>query len=333
MARTYPVPSPFSPAAGYPWGTRTTATGTPLAGTRQQTIMTLKGTPSAVTTEDQTVTCAGAFAAGGVANLTLDGTPYDYTVLLADTPTDVAAGLVALAVANPNYTVTNVGPVIDILSLTAGAWAGTITCGYTPAGIEDGALIQAVVTAGADANTYAVNDGVTDFSYTVLAGNTLADCATGLAALIDADLAYVASAHGVEIWVDGAGTTAFTFTDTSVNNQTPGGAVLFQTITPAVVGPLDLGSPGVLRLTNVSAVALWCRRPAGTSFVVLPWYYNANLQLWHAMTPTIVNVALEVVLLDVSAVDAMYVELKTFVGGAAALVYVDGNRLTPGFQG
>lgn len=333
MARTYPVPSPYSPAAGYPWYTRATATGTPLAGTRQQTVLTLGGTPKAITTEDQTVTATGTFAAGGVANLTLDGTPYDYTVLLGDTPTDVAAGLVALAAADPNYTVTNVGPVIDVLSKTSGAWVGTITSGYTPSGLEDGALVQAVVTIGADANTFAVNDGVTDFSYTVLAGNTLANCATGLAALIDASPSYVASAHGLEIWVtDGVG-TGFVLTDTSVNNQTPGGTVGIQTITPAVAGPLDLSSPGVLRLTNISAVALWCERPAGTSYVMVPWYYNANIKVWHAQPSTTVTTATELVLLDVSAIDAMFVELKTFVGGATASVYVDGNRLTPGFSG
>lgn len=333
MARTYPVPSPYSPLPGYPWGTRTTPTGTPLGGTRQQTILTLGGTPLAIATEDQAVTCTGTFALGGVANLTLDGTPYDYTVLLADTPTDVAAGLVALTALDPNYTVTNAGPVIDVLSLTSGAWSGTITCGYTPAAAEDGALVQAVVTFGADANTYAVNDGTTDFSYTVLGGDSLSDCASNLSALIDGDPAYVASSHGAEIWVtDGVG-TGFTFTDTSVNNQTPGGAVLFQTITPAVAGPLDLSSPGVLRLTNISAVALWCGRPAGTSYVVVPWAYNANIKVWHPLPSTTVTTATELILLDVSAIDAMYVELKTFVGGAEATVYVDGNRLTPGFAG
>jgi len=229
--------------------------------------------------------------------------------------------------------VTNAGPVIDVLSLTPGAWVGTITCGYTPAAAEDGSLDLAVVTAGADANTFAVNDGTTDFSYTVLFGDSLSDCASNLSGLIDADPAYVASSHGNEIWVtDGVG-TGFTFTDTSVNNQTPGGAVGIQTITPAVAGPLDLSSPGVLRLTNISAVALWCQRPAGTSFVVVPWIYNANIKLWHALASTTVAAALEVILLDVSAVDAMYVEFKTFVGGAEASVYVDGNRLTPGFQG
>lgn len=333
MARTYPVPSPFSPVAGYPWGTRTSNTGTPLVGTRQQTVLTLTGTPQDIKTEDQTVTCTGTFAAGGVATLTLDGTPYVYNVVGGDTPTDVAFELKTLAAADPNYTVTNAGPVIDILSNTPGAWAGTITCSYVPVGAEDGALVQAVVTTGADANTYAATDGTLSWSYTVAAGNTLANCATGLAALIDAEPNYVATAHGTEIWVtDGVG-ISFTMTDASINNQLPGGAVLAQVVTPAVAGPLKLGDPGVLRLTNVSAVALWCQRPAGTSYQVVPWVFNSNINLWHALPGTSVAAALEVILLDVSAIDAMYVELNSFVGGAEADVYVDGNRLTPGFQG
>lgn len=332
MARTYPVLSPFAPAPGYPWTTRTRPTGTPLTGTRQQDVLTLTGTPQPGRTEDQTVTAVGTFSAGGVATLTLDGTPYAYTVLLGDTPTDVAAGLAALAVADPNYTVTSAGPVVDVLSQTSGPWTGTITCGYTPAGSEDGTLEQAVVTIGADANRYAVTDGTNTYTYTVQIGDTLADCAIGLAAAIDAAVAYVASAHGTQVWADRANGAAFTFTDASTNNITPGGAVVVQVVTPATSGPLTLADPGVMRLTNISAAAVWCQLLAGTSFVVVPWIYNANIQVWHALAGTTVSAATEVILLDVGAVDAMFVEIKSFVGGAQASVYVDGNRLTPGFS-
>lgn len=332
MARTYPVLSPFAPAPGYPWTTRTRATGTPLTGTRQQDVLTLTGTPQPVRTEDQTVTAVGTFAAGGVATLTLDGTPYAYTVAGGDTPTDVAFELKTLAAADPNYTVTNAGPVIDVLSQTPGVWTGTITCSYTPVGSEDGALQQAVVTTGADANRYAVTDGTNTYTYTVQIGDTLADCAIGLAAAIDAAVAYVASAHGTQVWADRANGAAFTFTDACANYTTPGGAVVVQVVTPATSGPLTLADPGVMRLTNISAVAVWSQLLAGTSFVVVPWIYNANIQVWHALAGTTVSAATEVILLDVGAVDAMFVELKSFVGAAEASVYVDGNRLTPGFS-
>jgi hypothetical protein len=183
-------------------------------------------------------------------------------------------------------------------------------------------------------NTYAVNDGTNTFSYTVLAGNTLSDCATGLAAVIDASPSYVASAHGTEVWVtDGAG-TSFVLTDASANPTIPGGSISITNVNPAVAaGNMDFSSPGVLRLTNVGQMALWCQLLSGTSYQVTLWAYSPALGLFHSLSTTTVSAATEVILLDVAALDGVFVELKTFVGNAVALVYADGNRLTPGFQG
>ena len=330
MARTYPIQSVDQFKAGQPWGPRSADTGTPLTGTIQNTILTLLGTPQPVRTEAQDVTCSGTFAELGSANLTLDGTPYDYIVGAIDTPTDVAAGL-ALAVADPNYTVTSAGPVISVVAKTAGAWAGSITCGYTPAGVEDGSLTAAVVTVGADANTYAVSDGASTYSYTVLAGNTLADCAAGLGAVIAGT--YGAIVHGTTVLVSAAAGVSFALTDASSNNIAPGGSIAVQTVTPAIAGPLTVGSPGVISTTNVDSLTLWNELLAGSNYDVQLWALDPYVNDWLAF-PKATITANAFTVYDVRSIPYVFVSLLNFDDASVvALNTVMGDRLTPGFQG
>lgn len=330
MARTYPMQSVDQFKAGQPWGPRSADTGTPLTGTIQNTILTLLGTPQAVRAEAQDVTCSGTFAELGSANLTLDGTPYDYIVGAIDTPTDVAAGVALLAVADPNYTVTSVGPVISVVSKTAGAWAGSITCGYTPVGAEDGSLTAAVVTVGADANTYAVSDGASTYSYTVLAGNTLADCAVGLGGKIAGT--YGAIVHGTTVLVSGAAGVSFALTDASSNNIAPGGSIAVQTVTPAIAGPLTVGSPGVISTTNVDSLTLW-NELTGTNYDVQLWALDPYVNDWLAF-PKATITANAFTVYDVRSIPCVFVALSNFDSATdIATNTVMGNRLSPGFQG
>ena len=331
MARTYPMQSVDQFKAGQPWGPRSTDTGTPLTGTIQNTILTLLGTPQAVRAEAQDVTCSGTFAELGSANLTLDATPYDYMVVLGNAPTDVATGLALLAVADPNYTVTSAGPVISVVAKIAGAWAGSITCGYTPVGAEDGSLTAAVVTVGADANTYAVSDGASTSSYTVLAGNTLADCAAGLGAKIAGT--YGAIVHGTTVLVSAAAGVSFALTDASINNIAPGGSIAVQAVTPAIAGPLTVGSPGVISTTNVDSLTLWNELLAGFSYDVQLWALDLYVGAWLAF-PKVTITASAFTVYDVRSIPYVFVALLNFDDASVvALNTVMGDRLTPGFQG
>lgn len=325
--RTYPLRAPFN-ATGIPYGPRTSDTGNPTTGVGQFSTITLSGTPQPIHTEAYECTVTGTPEALDVARLSLDGTDYDYTVLALDTPTDVAAGIVALCVADPNYTVTNVGPVVTVESQTPGPWVGSVTTLYTPIAAGDGAFTTVNTSTGYAANTFAVDDGVFGpYSYTVLAGNTLADCATALAALINAD--YSSSAIGPVISVTGAPGVPFTFTDVSVNNSGPGGIATYALVS-LPEATVTINSPFVMSLSGVHDIALWCDLQAGTSCVVTPWFYDNLAGVWAAQAPVVVN-ADKVIQLAVPAINSLFVEQGTFVGGGVVEVTCVGNRIQPGY--
>jgi hypothetical protein len=116
------------------------------------------------------------------------------------------------------WTVTTVGADVNVLHATSGATADT-AAGSATGGTTFGPLVHTVT--GADPDTIAVDDGTTVFSYDVRPGDALADVAAQLAALIDADAAYIAtSALGVVTVEAAVAGTSFTFADASVDNQT-----------------------------------------------------------------------------------------------------------------
>ena len=335
MPRTYPVQSPFNRVAGQPWGPRASDTGNPVSGVVEAATLTLTGTLESAKTESQTVTCTGTFAAGGVANITLNGTSYDYTVLAGDAPTDVAAGLVAAAALDAHYNVaTNPGwDYVDISAKVVGPWSGTITSGYTPAGTEDGALVQVQNVAGAAANTFAVSDGTTNFSHAVTTlSHTLNAQAALMANVINADPSYAALAVGPVVYVTAATAAPFTFIDTSINHQTPGGAVVIALGNVTQAGPLQLGSPGVQNLSTYRAVTVWAQVLAGTSFDLTIWFFDVNVGLWVDSAPVTINAAVQIVQPNVAAIGAMFCEMSNFVGGAVGLLSIEGTDTRPGYN-
>lgn len=92
---------------------------------------------------------------------------------------------------------------------------------------------------------------------------------------------------------------------------------------------LQVGSPYVLSLSTSSHIAIWCQLISGTSCVVVPWFYDSGAGLWVAQSPVTVN-ADKVITLDTPAIPALYVEQKTFVGGAVVEVTCRGNGTQPG---
>lgn len=115
-------------------------------------------------------------------------------------------------------------------------WAGVAATRPTPGNVQlrmiststqDGPAIAQVGTIDVactvePGDTISVDDGATQFDYVVAVNDTLtSELATGLAAAIDLDAAYSASAIGAQITVIAAvAGTPFTFIDVSADNQT-----------------------------------------------------------------------------------------------------------------
>jgi hypothetical protein len=118
----------------------------------------------------------------------------------------------------------------------------------------DSTAVTVHTATGADGDTYAVDDGTNTFSYPVEPGDSLNDCATALAALINADAAYSAAAVNEVITVTAAVEgVAFAFTDVSTDNQTTDIGITVDDT--AVLG----NGPG----TGIRSVRLWYVSTAG----------------------------------------------------------------------
>ena len=77
-----------------------------------------------------TFTIGGAPAVGDTCRLTINGVNYDYVVALGDSFTNIAAGIVVAAAADPLYQVTSVGPLITCTKYSTGATTVVLTCQF-----------------------------------------------------------------------------------------------------------------------------------------------------------------------------------------------------------
>lgn len=200
-------------------------------------VITLTGTATqAFTTVDATVNnqavgaalaatpaTTQAAATADIARVTLNGTPYSCTIQSGDTTDTVATALAATLHALAAVNASAVGAVITVTAATPGT-AGAYTLVDSSVNNQAGgvALTCAVasVAVGANPDILEVTDGTTTYTRTV-ASAVLADEVAALAALINADAAYIASAIAGVITVSAAVPgVGFTFTDNSTDLQT-----------------------------------------------------------------------------------------------------------------
>jgi len=201
------------------------------------TVITLTGTDAqAFTTVDASVNnqavgaalaaspaTTQAAAAADVAQVTLNAVQYSRTIQGADTTDTVATALAATLNALPEVSAAAVGAVITVTAAVAGT-AGAYTLSDSSVNNQAGGVALSCAVAsidvGADPDILEVSDGTTTYSRTVLTA-VLADEVAALAALINADAAYVASAVAGTITVSAAVPgVGFTFVDASTDLQT-----------------------------------------------------------------------------------------------------------------
>lgn len=224
------------------------------AGTADNQAIALAITSSQVAT----VTVGGTFDVGDVFTVTIDGTPYAYTVLATDTNTDgIATALAALVDASGVVSATAIGSVITVTKETAGLF--TITSGATndAAGTNDQGIAVAVTSQTATATVGGVFEagdifnltlGGTLFSHVVVGGDVdNTGIATAITALVTADPLYATSTSTNEvITIRRAGEFTIVGTTTETNldpadTQTFVVAITAQTATATLSGTVDIG--------------------------------------------------------------------------------------------
>ena len=237
--------------------------------------------------------------------------------------------LIAAAAGDTLWTFTDGGAgVIHGAHQVAGVTADAVTSGYVP---NDGAgtFVTAVHQPGIAANTARVQDNLGHlYPYTVQGGDTNDDIATGLAAAINGNDGYSASALGHVVSVQNAVGVAFSFTDASVNVTTPG-TVITYALVAAGSTIVAAGSPFLLQASRVQFGGLWCDLLAGTGCTVVPWFWSGPANVFAAQAPIVIT-ANKFIPLDLSAVDGLFIEQKTFVGGGVVKVTATGAPLGPG---
>lgn len=97
--------------------------------------------------DERFYTIGGTLDVGDEITLDINGVPYVYTVIPADTPALVATGLAALAVADPLYTVTAFGPAINVKKTLRGAGA-LVTCSWTTDPGGDATCVESIMVVG-----------------------------------------------------------------------------------------------------------------------------------------------------------------------------------------
>ena len=350
--RTYPLRSAFN-ATGQPWGVRSTNTGTPLGtpgtpGVPEEDEVTLSGTPQAydpgtpgtpgVVDIWNIPIVPGVLLDGDVMEVTIAGganSPYTSTYHTGDTPDVLFAPITAAILADGQYTGTlDLGvPEFRVEAVAAGV-GHVVTGSTTSIGTQFGPAVNSQVGADAvppvaptPASTAAVTDGTNHYSVTYTVG-TLDDLATALAAAIDGNAGYTATAVGAVITVSGP--AGFVLTDESSNGVT---ATFNITVpgTPSTPGTADLqvGSPYVLSMSTATSIAIWSQVISGTGCTVVPWFFDSGAAVWVAQTPVVVT-ANTLTTLAVPAIPALYIEQKSFVGSGHVLVTCRGNDTHPG---
>jgi len=143
---------------------------------------------------------AGTVNAGDEFTINVGGSAYTYTASEGDTSNDVAAGLKTLidagAIANLTVTVTpGADPSSDDATINLAASGGNVTFDETALAAEttesvisDGDTVDVTLAGGtiSEGDTFTINVGDADYTYTAADGDTNNDVAAGLKALIDA---------------------------------------------------------------------------------------------------------------------------------------------------
>ena len=143
---------------------------------------------------------AGAIAAGDKFTVNVGGSDYEYTAVANDTINEVGAGLKALidtaTVANLTVTVTpGADPLANDATITFAASGGAVTFDESAlaattveSSIADGDTVDVGIAGGTIAvgDTFTVNVGGADYTYTAVADDTNNTVAAGLKTLIDA---------------------------------------------------------------------------------------------------------------------------------------------------
>lgn len=143
---------------------------------------------------------AGTVTTGDEFTINVGGSDYTYTALEGDTANDVAAGLKTLidagSIANLTVTVTpGADPASDDATINLAAAGGNVTFDETGLAsettqgvISDGDTIDVTLAGGTitAGDTFTINVGDVEYTYTAVDGDTNNDVAAGLKTLIDA---------------------------------------------------------------------------------------------------------------------------------------------------
>lgn len=143
---------------------------------------------------------AGTVTAGDEFTINVGGSAYTYTAADGDTSNDVAAGLKTLidagSITNLTVTVTpGADPASDDATINFAASGGTVAfdesalaANTTESVISDGDTVDVSLAGGtiAAGDTFTINVGDADYTYTAVDGDTNNDVAAGLKTLIDA---------------------------------------------------------------------------------------------------------------------------------------------------
>lgn len=142
----------------------------------------------------------GAVAAGDKFTINVGGADYTYEAVSGDTINEVAAGLKTLidagGIANLTVTVTDAAdPSTDDATINLAAAGGDVTfdenglaATYAQSVVSDGDSVDVTIDGGTltAGETFTINAGGSDYTYTAVDGDTVNDVAAGLKALIDA---------------------------------------------------------------------------------------------------------------------------------------------------
>ena len=241
---------------------------------------------------------------------------------------DIIDTLVSDAGTNTLWTVTDLGGgVIDSVHTIAGVTANTVSSTYTPA-LGTGTFGSAKIQEGVAANTVAVSDGTHNYSYTIADGDGDSQAATGLAAAIDGNDGYAATATDTVVFVSGTVAVPFTMTDTSINTQMPGDVIAYGLISSAI-GAATTSSSSVLTASSIGVASIFCKLVSGTSCVVTPWVLEAISGTWVALADTTVDHN-KLIQIDMTALQFLFVEQKDYVGVGVVLVSCVGNSTSIG---
>lgn len=189
-------------------------------------------TPAITSTQTATITIGGTPEIGDIFTATLEGVPFSFTVTaVEDTNAKIATALAAVIDASADYTAVALNEVITVTKATAGSFtiAGATT--NVAAGVDDQTCTVAITSTqvatltlagvmGAGGTFTASLNGVS-YTYVIQTGDDLSDAAAALAAMVDANAAYIATSLNGVLTITKAAAGSFTIAGAT----TPGGAI------------------------------------------------------------------------------------------------------------